>query len=194
MAISRFKTSSVAQGLPKYQKLWDQISVTDAWAPIATAQITSGSQPYLDFTNIPQTYKHLQIRMYYKGDSVQNPFIRFGNGGTIDTGGNYSWHHWWTTGNATVSSNNNPSASFIHTGYQANTSYPAYSTMDILDYNSSDYKHIRINMGADIVGVGGEIGMFTGHWRSNSAIDTIRIVHGGNFTAGTHIALYGLKG
>lgn len=26
MAISRFKTSSVAQGLPKYQKLWDQTS------------------------------------------------------------------------------------------------------------------------------------------------------------------------
>lgn len=193
MGIRSLSSSSISVG-SKRSKAWDQVAMLDDWVPIATAQVTSGTQPYLDFTNIPQTYKHLQIRMYSKGDSGQNPFIRFGAGGSLDSAANYSWHHWWTTGNATVSSNNNPSASFIHIGYNVNSTYPAYNILDILDYNSSNYKHLSARHGCDIVGVGGEVGMFTGHWRSNSAIDTIRIVHGGNFTAGTHIALYGLKG
>jgi hypothetical protein len=36
MAISRFSTSSVAQGLPKYQKFWDQSSVPQPTLPVTT--------------------------------------------------------------------------------------------------------------------------------------------------------------
>jgi hypothetical protein len=45
MAISRFKTSTVAQGLPKYQDFWDQISTS------FPAIVTSGLQVFWDPAN-----------------------------------------------------------------------------------------------------------------------------------------------
>jgi hypothetical protein len=50
VAISRFKTSSVAQGLPKYQKLWDGVSV----GPYIGQTVTGGN----GYTNMSTTWSN----------------------------------------------------------------------------------------------------------------------------------------
>ena len=66
------------------------------WAPsgaydsIATATGT-GSSGIINFTSIPSTYTHLQLRVSALPSSVDQMVCRVGNG-SIDTGSNYARH------------------------------------------------------------------------------------------------------
>jgi hypothetical protein len=61
MAISRFSTSRLTQGLPKYQSAWDQDGVAmGSIEPIASA-ICNGATNNTFFTNIPQHYQDLMV-------------------------------------------------------------------------------------------------------------------------------------
>ena len=61
MAISRFSTSRLTQGLPKYQNAWDSDAVQQgALVPIAQVVATTNTVD-LTFSNIPQIYQDLMI-------------------------------------------------------------------------------------------------------------------------------------
>jgi hypothetical protein len=61
MAISRFSTSRLTQGLPKYQSAWDADNVQQgALVPIAQAVATTNTAD-LTFNNVPQIYQDLMI-------------------------------------------------------------------------------------------------------------------------------------
>jgi hypothetical protein len=64
MAISRFSTSRVGAGLPKYQKLWDGTTTVTlpGYVSLATSTVGAGGVSSITFSSIPQGYKHLQIR------------------------------------------------------------------------------------------------------------------------------------
>jgi hypothetical protein len=60
MAISRFSSSRVTQGLPKYQSAWDQDGVAQgAITPIATVNFTQAV--VFTWGNIPQDYTDLML-------------------------------------------------------------------------------------------------------------------------------------
>ena len=75
----------------------------------------------------------------------------------------------------------------------ANT--PASGLIDILDYlNVNKYKTVRSLGGIDINGSGGFIDLFSGNWRSTSAITRIDLTPSvNNFKQYSHFALYGVK-
>lgn len=62
MAISRFSTSRLTQGLPKYQSAWDQDAVQQgALVPLVSSTIGSTTASDITFNNISQDYQDLMI-------------------------------------------------------------------------------------------------------------------------------------
>ena len=153
----------------------------------------TGSSGVVTFTSIPSTYRHLQIRATYFCSTTDNPYMRVGNG-SIDTAGNYSWHHLYGNGSS-ANANSNGGSSFTYFGYSQNSTNPNVAIIDILDYASTNKnKTFRILAGQDNNG-GGEIALWSGSWaNSSSAINTISFNTGGVFSTNSSFALYGLNG
>lgn len=205
MAISRFSTSSVAQGLPKYQKLWDgsSVPISPQFESIATITLSS-TQGAVTFSSIPQTYKHLQIRSFAKNAYTQSPgwdwvFAQYNNDSTYT---NYYSHLLY--GNGTSAGAGSAQASFW-TGAIAAAATRVYSAnifassiVDIFDYTDTNkYKTSRFFGGADINtnSVYGEIDLNSSLWMNTSAITSITLYPTtANLVAGTQFALYGIKG
>jgi hypothetical protein len=170
---------------------------TTAYESIATVTVGSGGSANFDFTSIPSTYTHLQLRGIVRcnvaGSGVQTTSYRFNS----DTGSNYSYHN--LTGNGTAAS---ASGSATQTGI-VDTNAPQLSAtsntfgttiIDILDYaNTNKYKTIRVLSGADLNG-SGQVNLLSGLWMSTSAITSITINPGGDAVQYTQFALYGIKG
>lgn len=174
-----------------------------SYESIATAVGTGGNFD-IDFTSIPSTFKHLQIRGIVKDTfttsaSVSNLTVRFNN----DSGNNYAWHNLIGNGSAasaTGAASTNiidiKSAIIASHSTQANT--VGTFIIDILDYAStSKNKTVRIFHGIDanISSTNYTVGITSGLWQSTSAINRITI---GNpnlnfYTTTTSIALYGIK-
>jgi hypothetical protein len=166
---------------------------------IATTTLASDTQ-YVDFTSIPQTYTHLQIRLLARDNRATS-----GMGGEIriffnsDTASNYSAHILYGTGSVPASGNY-PNNSYIYAfDTPSNTSTANVFTaglVDIFNYtNTNVYKTTRGMGGADTNG-GGIVTFSSGNWRNTAAITSIRISN----TSGTYnhkqyssFALYGVK-
>ena len=168
-----------------------------SYESIATVSLSS-AQANIEFTSIPSTYKHLQIRAIARTNYTSGDFDAFKINFNSDTGNNYAWHQ--LGGNGTVA--------FAQASSSTNTIYAAYCTsnnagsnvfgvsiIDILDYGStSKYKTLRNLTGADNNG-NGNLTLGSGLWQSTSAITSITIDQwdGTNFNQYSHFALYGVK-
>jgi hypothetical protein len=162
------------------------------------ATVTVGSAvPNIEFTSIPATYTHLQVRLTAQNDQgVTNTgmLIQFNS----DTGNNYSWHRVFGNG-AIVQSTNTTSTSSMRidriAAYSSANSIFGVCVCDILEYaNTNIYKTIRNIGGSDNNG-SGVVALNSGNWRSTSAITSIKFVpaDGGNFNQYSSFALYGVK-
>lgn len=165
--------------------------------PIATNLLASATST-ITFSNIPNTYKHLQIRYIARStraDAYGYFRIRF-NG---DSGSNYSSHNLYGTG-ATVASNASTSASSIEstqiTGASATASIFGAGVIDILDYaNTNKFKTERFLTGDDRNNTQGFIYFKSGLWMNTAAITSITISDEfNNFDTNTRFSLYGIKG
>jgi hypothetical protein len=165
--------------------------VASAFESIATTTISSSTSS-VEFTSIPSTYTHLQVRAHMVCSATNNMYMQLGNG-TIDTGSNYSWKQLWGQSSA-ANSNDGQSETFMYTGYVANTSYPASLIIDIADYaNTNKFKTAK-TMCANNNNTAGFVVSFSGNWRSSSAVDRLKIsTNGGTFNQYSHFALYGIK-
>lgn len=193
MAVSRVQLSSIKQGFPKYRSM---LAGNAAYDPAATwliqRQTVASTATSITFSSIPQTYSSLQIRA-----SVNNA------GGNIstsmqfnsDTGTNYAKHILYADGTSALASGVASTSSMTFQMYSGNTTNNYSGTIiDIHDYaNTSKYKTIRGLTGYDNNG-SGLIALGSGLWMNTAAVSTITIgVAGSNWTAGSTIALYGMK-
>lgn len=177
--------------------------VPSSYESIATVTVGSGGAANVEFTSIPATYTHLQIRGIAQETratyGISDGNMQF-NG---DTASNYSRHNIQGTGSAVVA-NGDANLSFITLadgmwGTSTGGSF-GVSIIDILDYaNTNKYKTVRVLSGVDfngtLAGYGGYVGPLSGNWRNTSAITSIKInAQTGNFTQYSQFALYGIKG
>jgi hypothetical protein len=171
--------------------------------PIATTLVGSGGVLEITFNNIPQTYKHLQlrgiIRQTYTANIERQWYMRFNS----DASANYSFHN--LIGNGSTSSvytgtsqTATGGADVICNNGNGATYSSAFSgvVLDILDYtNINKYKTFRSLNGFDVNGAG-YIWLSSGLWMNNSEIISITVTDttGTNFAQYSRLSLYGIKG
>jgi hypothetical protein len=166
-------------------------TVATAFQSISTITVGSGGAANVEFTSIPGTYTHLQIRISSLGSAnVNQGFNTTYNG---DTGTNYSSH--WLYGNgSSLGSGATANDSIQYFGFSLYSSYPNASIIDIFDYaNTNKYKTMRCLTGSDRNGAG-VLYLFSGAWRNTNAITSIKITpNSGNINQYSKFALYGIK-
>ena len=163
---------------------------------IASTLVGAGGASSITFSNIPQGYKHLQIRFIARGSAATNEvWAQFNS----DTGSNYSTHQVYGSG-AAAGASGTASTSYAKVGELSGTNASAsifgVSVIDILDYaNTNKYKTTRALTGTDINGSGGYIVFVSGNWNSTSPINSITLYYNTySFLQYSRFSLYGIKG
>ena len=168
---------------------------------IASETVGSGGQAEIEFTSIPATYAHLQIRGIGRTDrasTVDNLKITFNS----DTGSNYYEAHYLYGDGSSVTAgaegSGNYALAYRLTGDTAAASIFGTIITEILDYTSTNKaKTIRALGGQDRNGAG-EIFFSSALYNpaTIAAITSITLspLLGSNFAEHSTFALYGIKG
>ena len=164
---------------------------------IATVTVTAATQATIEFTSIPATYTHLQIRGIGRTNRADATFDSLRMRFNSDSGSNYSQHFFYGNGSAITVEGNPNASSIFHSCLTANNSTASIfgtAIIDILDYaNTNKYKTSRALDGNDQNGSG--VADFTsGNWRNTNAITSIQLTALGSFVTNSTFALYGIKG
>ena len=207
MAVSRLSQQSIQNAFPKGNTVWDGTTATSAFDSLGSVLVPSGGQTSITFSNIPQTYTHLQIRGIAQDNratyNTSSLMMRF-NG---DSGSNYSDHYFqasWTAGAGTAQAGadaTNTGMSWIAqiTSTLATNTFGSF-VIDVLDYaNTNKFKVARSLTGAD---ANAEVAGFrpvprfaSGYWRNSNAITSITFTpeFGTTISQNSHFSLYGIK-
>jgi len=162
---------------------------------IATALLSSNGTAV--FSNIPQTYRHLQVRAatLVAGSSNGSGFEDSWAFNNDYNGSNYSTHQLRGNGSS-VSTFYRSSGMFLqHASFTSGQPITNVATVDFINYrDTSRFKTVRLLGG--VHGPNGSwITLSSGEWRSLAAITTIEYNYGGTaLAAGSRISLYGVKG
>lgn len=176
---------------------------------IATVSVGSGGSAFVEFTSIPSTYTHLQIRGIAKkegtGDDGAN-YLEYQING--DTGSNYANHWLLGTGSAATAGNQTSASTgripLYMLGYTSGsgmTTTLGGFVIDILDYKDTNkYKTTRSLAGIDTNGVatanGQNVALGSSLWMNTNAITSIKLFNGNqgiDVAQYSHFALYGIK-
>jgi hypothetical protein len=172
--------------------------ITNSYESIATVLVGSGGSSFVEFTSIPSTYKHLQVRMLTRGSisaTGTNVNVQFNS----DTGNNYITHWLDGDGSTALGENSGTSTPLIYLGYGAGANASAdvfgSSVWDILDYASTNKTTTcRSLCGFDNNG-SGFAALISGLWTSTAAVTSLKISpNSGTFSQHSSFALYGIKG
>jgi len=174
-------------------------AASTAFESIATYTGNSSSS-VITFSSIPQTFKHLQLRMIFRGTNPSGS-----NGGSIMTfngsSSNYTFHQLNGSGTAANSSGYvTGTYAGVYVGAMPADGVTANSygvaIYDIHDYaSSSKNKTVRGFTGLDY-NTDGFVRQVSSVWLDTSAINSIVITQlsGWNFKTGSIVGLYGIKG
>jgi len=166
--------------------------------PIASTLVGAGGVIQVTFNDIPQTYKHLQVRCISKSPNG-GPALNIQYNSDV-TNGSYKSHYLEGNG-ATVAASAAGSNNYGYVGYpapgSANASIFSATIIDILDYtNTNKYKTTRSLSGYDTNNtVDGYIDLFSNVWMSTNSINSITLaIQGELITVNSRFSLYGIKG
>lgn len=167
----------------------------------------TGSPNIFSFVSIPQTFTHLQIRIFGRLQGTVSsglPALTFNNDNTQN---NYSVGGHYVNGDGASPTSNtvkgylgyslNPTAgSFgIVPGASATASVYGNYIIDVLDYaNTNKFKTWKCIGGYDANG-SGNVSLFSGYWNQTTAItrlDITSFVSPYSFAVGSRIDLYGV--
>ena len=166
---------------------------TGSYESIATVTVST-AVANVDFTSIPSTYTHLQIRGIARMSAIAEMRMQF----NADTASNYSWHELSGSGTAARSDNgiNEPRIRLAYwNGLPSTASIFGGFIIDILDYaNTNKYKTTKALIGYDANGSGG-LALDSGNWRNTNAITSIKLFNDSTYTFSQYsqFALYGIK-
>ena len=173
-----------------------------SYESIQTVTVGSGGASSVDFTSIPSTYTHLQVRILGRGNRTSYGTESFALRLNSDSGANYATHQLvGVSGSALASGATSTTAASI--GRFPSNSITAnvfgVAIVDILDYaNTNKYKTIRDLGGIEDNNVSGlaELGLYSSLWMNTSAISSLTFTSGGGtlITQYSSFALYGIKG
>jgi hypothetical protein len=171
---------------------------SNSYESIQTVTVGAGGAPSVEFTSIPSTYQHLEIRGVARIDQAStnstNIGVRFNSNSS-----SYSWHWVYSTGATplVVAATGNDSWSYLLRCPMDSTQAGAYGPlkMSIMDYsNTNKNTTMRSISGAALDGSADVIWYTGGAWYNTSAVSSILLQpQSGNFKQHTTFALYGIK-
>ena len=206
MGIRSLSAASISTGI-KRSKFWDQSAViTGTYESISTVYLSSANAATEDFTNIPNTFMHLELRYSAASDRTNNFLddinVRFGNG-SIDTGANYNYRTGGVEGNGgglfatSVTGSTVMQSGLCVGGSQSANHQNGIGIFYIENYNNTNiYKTLHGSMGftTNSGSLTNRYGLFTGSWQSTNAITHIRLeLANSNWLRYSHFALYGIR-
>lgn len=158
-----------------------------SYESIATTNVSTAVSS-VTFSSIPNTYKHLQLRMFWKTSTAAE------NNLSINSSGFARRHQIYADGSG-VSAGSNANNSSVGGYYEVNTNIFTTTVLDILDYTvTNKYKTTKCLWGFDANG-SGYVGMTSGLWADTSAITSIVLSpSAGTYQQYSSFALYGIKG
>lgn len=173
---------------------------TSSYELISTNIVSGSSTTVLEFTSIPQSYKHLQVRYTNRtsASSTGQASTRLGFNGNY--AGNFTYHRLYGNGSSVLSEGGtglNVSITGFVTGANAATNNFAAGVIDILDYSSTTkYKTFRSLAGLT-ASTDNRVSLASGVFLQNTNALTSMFFSfddGTNFVAGSRFSLYGIKG
>lgn len=169
---------------------------TGSFESIATVAVGAGGSGSVEFSDIPQTFTHLQLR-YISRDARTNSYdspvdMRF-NGNSSNS---YAKHALQGDG-STVVAPSEISQTYIRLEGGGNSTLPSsfgFGITDILEYtNTNKNKTIKQIAGVNKNG-SGFIRLNSGFWANTAAITSITLTpFSSPFAQYSHFALYGIK-
>lgn len=188
---------------------YNNVSADNYYMEPIASQLLSSTASTITFNNIPQGYKHLQLRFIAQSNynyPVDDAYVRFNS----DSGSNYSSHALMGNGGSAYSGSTTSQTSSqiaygtvgTTSGNQTTASWGAF-VVDILDYqNSNKFKTVRCLSGNDCNGtglasLGGRVGLTSGLWMNAAPIASIEIIcaqGARSFQINSRFSLYGIRG
>jgi hypothetical protein len=168
-----------------------------AYDSLATVTVGSTSVASIDFSGIPQGYKHLQIRGIIQNTATSNSSGWLQCRANGDTAANYTYH-FLSGGGSSASAGAGASQSAMLLGDSVNSGAGASTfaplVIDILDYASTTKtKTFRSLTGVD-TNSWGEIYLSSGLWNSTSPLTSLSFYTASyNLKQYSQLALYGVK-
>ena len=167
---------------------------------IATVTVNSGGSSYIEFTSIPNTYTHLQIRYLARTNratyGVESFKINVGVS-SADTGANYTRHYLLGDGSSVAAAADTSATYWEGVNDFGTTTGGSFGAgvIDILDYaNTNKYKTVRTLGGHDMNNTTAQrVAITSGLWQSTSAITRIDVYLESTMAQYTQFALYGIK-
>ena len=171
----------------------NSVTVTSQYNSIATVYYSTGTGGDVTFYNIPNIYRHLQVRMFLRDTRAATDstwFMQF----NTDTGNNYAYQGMQAQGTSITGLSSTSTNSFqgITSASSAGASRFGAAVIDIFDANQSNkYKTVTYQAGYTNNG-SGYIYTVAGEWLSTYPITTITIKPNTGFAQYSHFALYGM--
>ena len=154
---------------------------------IATTTLGSGTTN-IEFGSITSSYTDLKLIFVAKAASTgSNAWITFNN----DTSALYSYTDLHGNGTTAASSRSSGDTNIVITRGGIDTTLPIFVDIDIFSYAGSTFKTFLVSTSNDQNGSGSTMRK-VGLYRSTTAISTIDLTMGVNFSAGSTATLYGI--
>lgn len=197
MAINRVSQSSIQQAFPKFNTAWDGVSAVGGMDSIGVVVLppdTSGVTE-ITFSSIPQTYSHLQLRLFAQTSASGTGFSGYDTYFNSDnTATNYWRHYFIGTGAAVAGGGSNNSAFGYGNGGNSLSKPYGVTVIDIFDYTNTNKKTtskaVSVSENNDSTGYVIYNSLL---WNNTAAVTTIRITSYYAWTAYSSFALYGIK-
>jgi len=168
-----------------------------SYESIATYTVGGTAQDSIEFTSIPATYTHLQLRYIARTNrnEVDDGFTLQFNGDT--TSANYKYHYLAGSGTVTYAGNDPDIAVPYVAAANSSANIFGIGICDILDYrNTNKNTTVKILGGNDGNSAATWVALNSGVWLNTAAVTSLKIKTNaiGDFVQYSHFALYGIKG
>ena len=183
---------------------WGSVASAATVAAFESIQTVTSSSAFFSaqFNSIPQTYKHLQIRVLYGESRTANDvdYLRVRVNGRD---ANY-WRLVYGNQNLVASSGNATANDSFYSSLSAVSAGSTYTgtfgtaSLYLIDYTNTNKKPSLMGM-TGVANSGGYVASAHSGMTSNTANEAVTSIEvyafiGGNFKAHSHVALYGIKG
>jgi hypothetical protein len=165
------------------------------YVPLATYEITSGTDTEIIFSSIPATYRDVIIEGVVRSDRAATDddlFIQFNS----DTGSNYSYVRMIgrSAGTNSATNINGTSTNDLGAIPAASSTSGQFGSVycQVMDYSATD-KHKTSLTRTSSAGSTDVVGAHAGRWAVTDAVTTIKVYpRVGAFVVGTTLSLYGI--